>query len=222
MPTNYTAEDARRMKEMWAAGNTKHHIAIELGKSLDGVKRFMKRHRENFPTTQSGSIRSVVLAALGQAPTVDAAARLLGWKSNTVFRWGQLLQKEGLYTGKLTFEEHKISRRQYVNDDGMQPIVKHLGARLWRYKQRDIRFNLTVDWVQQQFEKQKHRCYYTKCEFSMDSWSRRYITIDRLDSTKHYTAENCVLACSAANVAKHTMSEQQFVNLCKAVVAVHG
>lgn len=41
--------------------------------------------------------------------------------------------------------------------------------------------------------------------------------IDRIDSTKGYTLENCVPCCSAVNYAKLDMSYSDFIQLCKEV-----
>jgi hypothetical protein len=64
-------------------------------------------------------------------------------------------------------------------------------------------------------------CYYTgrlpsmHLERSMDSCI--YNGIDRLDSSKGYTEENCVPCCSEVNYAKRIMSYSDFIQLCKEV-----
>ena len=45
--------------------------------------------------------------------------------------------------------------------------------------------------------------------------------IDRLDSTKGYTVENCVTACAEANLAKQSLSHDEFLDLCREVAQHH-
>ena len=44
-----------------------------------------------------------------------------------------------------------------------------------------------------------------------------YNGVDRLDSEVGYTLENCVPACKDANLAKQSLSKEEFINLCKEV-----
>lgn len=48
-----------------------------------------------------------------------------------------------------------------------------------------------------------------------------YNGIDRLDSNKGYTVENCVPSCKDANLAKQSLSHDEFISLCKEVAARH-
>lgn len=50
----------------------------------------------------------------------------------------------------------------------------------------------------------------------------RYNGIDRVDNSKGYILDNCVTACSLCNHAKHTMSHDDFIDLCRRVVLKHG
>lgn len=45
-------------------------------------------------------------------------------------------------------------------------------------------------------------------------------SIDRIDSNLEYVPGNVQLVCRAANVAKHDLTVQDFLNLCKAVMEV--
>ena len=48
-----------------------------------------------------------------------------------------------------------------------------------------------------------------------------YNGVDRLDSAVGYTLENCVPACKDANLAKQSLSEAEFIQLCKEVAQHH-
>jgi hypothetical protein len=103
-------------------------------------------------------------------------------------------------------------------------------------KSRGITWELT----QEQFRKlTESPCYYTgrepsniytsvssrnrtKCGLSLagnDTYT--YNGIDRLDSDKGYTLENCVPCCKDANLAKQSLSHDEFIALCKEIAARH-
>ena len=103
-------------------------------------------------------------------------------------------------------------------------------------KSRGIAWELTKD----QFNKLvKSPCYYTgrppSTVFMSVSFRQRskrnlpasdndiyvYNGIDRLDSSKGYTLDNCVPACKAANLAKQSLSHDEFIALCKEIAARH-
>jgi hypothetical protein len=46
--------------------------------------------------------------------------------------------------------------------------------------------------------------------------------VDRLDSSKGYTHENCVPCCAKCNRAKNTMSKDEYIEMCRNVISVHG
>jgi len=46
--------------------------------------------------------------------------------------------------------------------------------------------------------------------------------VDRVDSFKGYSVDNCVPACTDCNRAKLQLSHDAFINLCKRIVAKHG
>jgi len=103
-------------------------------------------------------------------------------------------------------------------------------------KSRGIAWELT----QEQFKKlTESPCYYTGREpssvfTSVGSRERSkrglpmtecdkhvYNGIDRLDSNKGYTLDNCVSCCKDANLAKQSLSHDEFIALCKEIAARH-
>jgi hypothetical protein len=48
-----------------------------------------------------------------------------------------------------------------------------------------------------------------------------YNGIDRIDSAIGYTPENCVPACKDANLAKQSLSKDEFISLCREVAQHH-
>ena len=103
-------------------------------------------------------------------------------------------------------------------------------------KSRGIAWELT----QEQFKKlTESPCYYTGREpsnvhTSVTSRERTkrglpstegdfytYNGVDRLDSSKGYTSDNCVACCKDANLAKQSLSHDEFIALCKEIAARH-
>lgn len=51
---------------------------------------------------------------------------------------------------------------------------------------------------------------------------RTYNGIDRIDNTEGYTLENSTPCCKYCNHAKHTMTQTEYINLCRRVAEKHG
>jgi hypothetical protein len=65
-------------------------------------------------------------------------------------------------------------------------------------------------------------CYYTNIEPASvirSKFGEEYIYngIDRLDSSKGYTDENCVPCCTEVNMMKRDLTREQFIELCKLI-----
>ena len=99
-------------------------------------------------------------------------------------------------------------------------LPKGIGARralLRRYKQaankRDLKFQLSDEEAIQLFQS---NCFYCGASPS-NLWHTAgngdysYSGIDRMDSNKDYSVENCVSCCSVCNYAKMKMSAEDFI-----------
>ncbi len=65
-------------------------------------------------------------------------------------------------------------------------------------------------------------CYYCNRIPYSDMESFLYNGIDRVDNEQGYTSSNCVTCCKECNHAKHTLTHDQFIEMCRMVVYVHG
>ena len=83
--------------------------------------------------------------------------------------------------------------------------------------------SITQEWIVDQYELQDGRCAYTGWRFDNTSTGRGYarnfygMSLDRVDSTDGYTAENTRLICWGVNRAKGDLPMQTFVEMCRAV-----
>lgn len=94
-------------------------------------------------------------------------------------------------------------------------------------KQRELEFALTIE----QFEFiTKQNCFYCGVEprqrhpktIQRLNGCYTYNGIDRVDSDKGYTIDNCVAACGRHNRMKGTMSQAEFLKACEDVVNYFG
>ena len=49
-----------------------------------------------------------------------------------------------------------------------------------------------------------------------------YNGIDRVNNDLGYNIENCVSACKEVNMGKYTYSKDEYINMCKQIVLLHG
>lgn len=81
---------------------------------------------------------------------------------------------------------------------------------------------LTLADAEALYAQQKGRCFYSGLELTFATKGcPQLVSIDRVDSSKPYTRENCVLACFQVNLMKHAMSVEFFLSLCRAIARTH-
>jgi hypothetical protein len=100
---------------------------------------------------------------------------------------------------------------------------------LWSSYKADARWKrVPFELTKEQFaELTSSPCFYTgrppaRVITSKGGDAYTYNGIDRKDSSKGYTEENCVPCCSEANWAKRTLTLNEFIKLCSEVAALHG
>jgi hypothetical protein len=90
-------------------------------------------------------------------------------------------------------------------------------------KIKTLDFELTIEFLDTLYEKQNGKCYYTgrtlilpqKDVSFTDNLSSWNVSVDRIDSNRGYYQDNVVLCVSDANMAKQSMTEKDFIDLCK-------
>lgn len=88
---------------------------------------------------------------------------------------------------------------------------------------RGLEFHLSIEDVQRMLDLQGSRCALTQRVFSDERPEGQRIkpwaaSIDRKDSTKGYTIDNCRLVCASINVALNRFGDQAFMELLEAMV----
>jgi len=91
-------------------------------------------------------------------------------------------------------------------------------------KARNIPFEITVEYAWQLFLDQGQRCALTNATLifcgrkkSNPTRTRTTASLDRIDSTKGYTKDNVQWTLKKINMMKQSLSQKEFIELCKMV-----
>lgn len=85
---------------------------------------------------------------------------------------------------------------------------------------RGLGWELTLDDLADQLEKQKGRCALTGLDVEfpeVGTPQKAPASIDRINSSKDYTKDNIQIVLRKINMMKQSYSQEEFIDLCKAV-----
>jgi len=86
-----------------------------------------------------------------------------------------------------------------------------------RAKRKKIKFNLDKEWLKEKETIEKCEATGIKFDTTMEPYVNPfYPTIDRIDSKKGYTKDNCQIVCNMFNVAKGEFDESVFEKWARA------
>lgn len=86
-------------------------------------------------------------------------------------------------------------------------------------KNRHRGWNLSIEYLDKLWEKQNGKCIYTGWDINIGSNEcEQTASLDRIDSNKDYIENNVQFVHKYINLMKWNHSEENFINLCKAVV----
>ena len=104
--------------------------------------------------------------------------------------------------------------------------VPRLLIEIWRNnaKKRNISFNLSYEEIDKLWFNQGGKCSLTGRSMSNKYNAKRNVrvSLDRIDSNGPYVFSNVQLVVGQVNIAKNTMTNSDFIALCKEVANVHG
>jgi len=86
-------------------------------------------------------------------------------------------------------------------------------------KLRNILFDIDYDFVINQWDIQKGKCFYSNIDMNLTARKKEpfQVSIDRIDSNKNYTKDNTVLCCQSINYMKNDYSLEDFSRFLKSL-----
>lgn len=88
---------------------------------------------------------------------------------------------------------------------------------------RNIKFEINIKDIYDLYIKQSKRCAISgiKIKFKKNSKDEQTASLDRIDSSKHYSIENIQWVHKKINTMKWNLSQEEFINYCK-IIAKHN
>jgi hypothetical protein len=86
-------------------------------------------------------------------------------------------------------------------------------------KERDIKFNITIEYLWELFLKQGKKCALSKLEIELPKRNKEKYTasLDRIDSKKGYEEGNVQWVLGDINWMKNDFSQKYFIDICKKI-----
>lgn len=98
-------------------------------------------------------------------------------------------------------------------------IKQHLNHIRKRSKDKGMEYNLDMPWFRSKLNKERCEVTGLVLDYTKDPYVNPfYPSIDRVDSSKGYTKDNCKLVCMMFNNAKQDHDIKHFETWCKAFV----
>ena len=88
-------------------------------------------------------------------------------------------------------------------------------------RERGIDFDLTREWIESNFLTDVCTVSGIELYYGPDEWHPRKATIDRIDSSKGYTMDNCRVVCLAVNTALSTWGLDEFLPIARGIAQKH-
>lgn len=121
--------------------------------------------------------------------------------------------------------KQSAGRRVNKKDDLAYYLIRLLGGLKNKLKHKEkyksFLFEITKNDVLSLYEKQNGKCAISGIKmthFTNEGRILYNLSVDRIDSDKGYTIDNIQLLCTIINTMKSTLSNEEFVEICKLIV----
>lgn len=209
-------------REYFLKNKTCEQIAKEAGIGKTTVIRYLKK----FGYKRRSPIADVLGKKIGKLLVVKHLGVMKGKQcKNTGHYWECLCEcgKTKIYNSSSLNNVRSCGCAQYYNRTGIR-------GRYWAKikrdaKKRNISFDILPEEAWEIYLEQDGKCYFSGIKIFIQnnvarSGKKTYeftASLDRLDSSKGYSKDNCVWVHKNVNVMKNCMSPLEFVTLCKLI-----
>lgn len=144
-------------------------------------------------------------------------------------------QRSDFYHAKQKCKSCFDKRRKADRDDEtrllpvLQSIMRHTATRVHLINRRTgthEKCDVDVNYLMHLWDTQKGLCALSGVPMTHTSRpidDRRYnVSLDRIDSSKNYTKANVQLVTQTANICKHSLVQEDFVQLCSMIACHQG
>ena len=118
-------------------------------------------------------------------------------------------------------EYKKNKHKQYAQDIQQSVDLRlkyvHNVART-RAKKKGYTFNISASDLINLWDKQKGICAISKRNLSLETHSKDIVSLDRIDNSIGYQADNIQLVSSTVNIMKGTLNMKELVGYCKDIL----
>ena len=122
------------------------------------------------------------------------------------------------YKEMLADDDKRLAKNRYNLDYQKRNVFRYRCATAKRRADtKGITFDLDVAFLKHLHVKQGGKCFYSGITFDLDN-PRYTWSIDRVDSSKGYTRDNVVLACSIINSMKNSLNVDEFIEISRRII----
>ena len=233
-----TEEIAHEIVNLFFEGNGYQEIGSIVGLSETTIYRFIrskklksidriKQHKCSFDLNEIGkkyNWLTIIDTEYSEMYKTWCAKCICDCGQETIETLRRLKNGEKKTCGNENCEHHKELRRingTLTTTTGYENILGSAWAS-WRLgaKARNIDFLITIEEAWKIFKKQNEKCALSGLDLKFRKGKNRIQTasLDRIDSSKPYTIENCQWVHKEINRMKGCLSEKDFLNYCENIV----
>lgn len=126
---------------------------------------------------------------------------------------------------KKKINEYRRKKRKENPNYGNIPYDKKV-RNTWEYRfsqwkssaeQRELKFDLNLEYL----KSLPFKCAYSGVELTLEPNKFNTISLDRIDSSKHYSNDNINLCCVMVNYMKSDYNLNDFIDMCKKI-SIHS
>lgn len=125
---------------------------------------------------------------------------------------------------------HTRWRESCLSKGGKTAVRWYLNRKMSNYKNRakylKIKYNLSLDYLVDLYNKQNNCCYYTGKQMRLNTYGvgsnnipHNAVSLDRLNPKLGYINGNVVFCQQSVNLAKRDMTKEQFIEMCEIISA---